>query len=168
MRSSFAMLAKITEHSTDGNLFCINNFMSCCGVSAWSINIIAEGANEAICRTNSLPILPAAPVTKMRLPVSMLATSSISIVISLRGKRSLMLTGFKSFTVPSCVHSFVSGSIKIFTPCSINRSCNFVSCRKRSFCIGETNTVLMPSRTITSFRWASTGYTLSPINNRVL
>ncbi len=62
--------------------------MSCSGDSACSRRTMALGWYLVIWRTNSLPILPAAPLTRVILPLMIWRTLSVLILMVGRSSRS--------------------------------------------------------------------------------
>ena len=139
MRSRLRIVVTIVSAFTSGKPFFNISLMSCCGVSAWSISIICEGWNVAICLTISLPILPAEPVISILLPLSRLLTASRSMFISSRGSKSSISISCswdaKMSLLPS--HSVAEGITKMEMPFSMSMSTSAVCFMKSSFFSGE-------------------------------
>ena len=114
---------------------------SCIGVSAWSTKIRSAGLYFATCRAISDPIEPAAPVIRIRLPVSISPIASISTSILSRGSRSSISTSRSWWEIsdfPS--HSSASaGVIRIFIPALMSESIKLVRDTKCSLWRGDTN-----------------------------
>ena len=89
-------------NSTSGNFSSNSSRMLCIGVSALSNRTNCFSPKWQSCRQSSLPMEPAAPVTKTTLPFREPAISSMLIRISSRPNRSSMRTSGRAriFSLP--------------------------------------------------------------------
>ena len=146
------MLVTTVRHLTDGYSRVIIRRMSCIGVSAWSTRTISDGRKEAIWRTISEPMDPAAPVIRMRRPLRRVPMAPISTSIFSRGRRSSISTSWSWLCVTGLFpsHSSALDIIIMRMPWAIRSSIIPWFERMRSVFRGDTRIARTPSRLRTS------------------
>ena len=97
------------------------------GVSAWSKSTMLCGSNLMSCRTISLPIEPAAPVTSMVLPLTCSCIRLKSSLIGLRSSKSSILMFLICFELNSPLIQLSNlGTLSILMP--LFRPSSIISC----------------------------------------
>ena len=116
---------------------------SCIGVSALSNRIKCPTPKIVNWRHNSLPILPAAPVTITTLPAKFSAHSRVFILISSRpSKSSTRISRTIVFFNPSPSTS-TGGVTKFFNPQSEQKRTKRSASRRASSCEGYNNALML-------------------------